>query len=142
VLAVMAQTRWRGSIERGYRDAAAAAGVPEDSIDAGASSLLRGLITAEEFPALYPLIAAGAFDPGPDDPFAFGLDRVLDGIERYIAQQPADRVRPGWPEPDHADGDPKVKEAAKAVREAEKSLREARKRERQARTNAGERLKR
>jgi AcrR family transcriptional regulator len=142
VLAVMAQTRWRGSIERGYRDAAAAAGVPEDSIDAGASSLLRGLITAEEFPALYPLIAAGAFDPGPDDPFAFGLDRVLDGIERYIAQQPADRVRPGWPEPDHTDGDPKVKEAAKAVREAEKSLREARKRERQARTNAGERLKR
>src|SRR4051812_8725765 len=31
-LAVMAQTRWRGSIERGYRDAAAAAGIPEDAL--------------------------------------------------------------------------------------------------------------
>jgi AcrR family transcriptional regulator len=142
VLAVMAQTRWRGSIERGYRDAAAAAGVAEDSIDASASALLRDLITAEGFPSLHPLIEAGAFDPGPDDPFAFGLDRVLDGVERYLAQQPGDRVRPAWPEPDHTDGDPKVKEAAKAVRDAEKALREARKRERQARTNARERLKR
>jgi AcrR family transcriptional regulator len=141
-LAVIAQTRWRGSIERGYRDAAAAAGVPEDSLDAGVASLLRELITPEEFPYLHPLIAEGAFEPGPDDPFAFGLDRVLDGIERYVSQQPADRARPGWAEPDPADGDPKVKEAAKAVREAEKSLREARKRERQARTNARERLKR
>jgi AcrR family transcriptional regulator len=140
-LAVIAQTRWRGAIERGYRDAAAAAGVPEDSLDLGAASLLRELITPEEFPFLHPLIVAGAFDPGPDDPFAFGLDRVLDGIESYIAQQPADRQRPTWPEPDATDGDAKVKEAAKAVREAEKALREARKRERQARSNARERLK-
>lgn len=142
VLAVMAQTRWRGSIERGYRDAAAAAGIPEDSIDAGVSTLLRDLITAEEFPSLYPLIEAGAFDPGPDDPFAFGLDRVLDGIERYIAQQPAERTRPTWEAADATDGDPKVREAAKAVREAERSLREARKRERESRRAARERLRR
>jgi AcrR family transcriptional regulator len=140
-LAVIAQTRWRGSIERGYREAAEAAGMSEDSLDLGAASLLRELITPEEFPSLHPLIVAGAFEPGPDDPFAFGLDRVLDGIERYIAQQPADRQRPTWSAPDPADGDPKVKEAAKAVREAEKSLREARKRERQARTNARDRLR-
>lgn len=143
VLAVIAQTRWRGSIERGYRDAAAAAGVPEDSIDAGAASLLRELITAEEFPYLHPLIADGAFDSGPDDPFAFGLERVLDGIDTYIRALPADRVRPGWVDAEPAvDGDPKVKEAGKGVREAQKALREARKRERQARAIARERLRR
>lgn len=142
VLAVMAQTRWRGSIERGYRETAAAAGIAEDSVDAGTAALLRELITAEDFPFLHPLILEGAFDPGPDDPFAFGLERMLDGVERYIAQRPADRVRPQWGEPDPTDGDPKVKEAAKGVREAEKALREARKRERQARTSARERLKR
>jgi len=143
VLAVMAQTRWRGSIERGYRDAATAAGIPEDSIDAGAASLLRELITAEEFPHLHPLIEGGAFDPGPDDPFAFGLDRVLDGIDTYIRAQPADRVRPGWADAEPGvDADPKVKEAGKGVREAQKALREARKRERQARASARERLRR
>lgn len=141
-LAVMAQTRWRGSIERGYRDAAAAAGIPEDAIDSGAASMLDALITAEEFPHLRVLLDDGAFAPGPDDPFAFGLDRVLDGIERYIEAQPADRVRPGWETPDAVASDPKVREAAKGVREAEKNLREARKRERQARTNAAEKLRR
>ena len=142
-LAVMAQTRWRGTIERGYREAAEAAGVAPDAIDQGAASMLGQLITAEEFPHLRVLLDDGAFAPGPDDPFAFGLERVLDGIERYISLQPAERVRPGWGEVDPAvDGDPKVREAAKGVREAEKALREARKRERQARTAAAERLRR
>jgi len=141
-LAVMAQTRWRGTIERGYRDAAAAAGISENAIDSGAASLLDTLITGEEFPYLRVLLDDGAFAPGPDDPFAFGLDRVLDGIERYIAAQPADRVRPGWEAPDAVGADPKVREEAKRVREAEKNLREARKRERQARSHAAERLKR
>ena len=142
-LAVMAQTRWRGTIERGYREAAEAAGIAPDTLDSGVASVLGGLITAEEFPYLRVLLDDGAFGPGPDDPFAFGLDRVLDGIERYISLQPADRVRPAWGEVDPAiDGDPKVKEAAKGVREAEKALREARKRERQARTAAAEKLRR
>lgn len=142
VLAVMAQTRWRGSIERGYRDAAAAAGISENAIDSGAASLLDALITGEEFPYLRVLLDDGAFAPGPDDPFAFGLDRVLDGIERYIEAQPAERLRPAWAAPDTVGSDPKVKEAAKGVREAEKALREARNRERQARTNAAEKLRR
>jgi AcrR family transcriptional regulator len=142
-LAVMAQTRWRGTIERGYREAAEAAGVAPDAIDQGAASMLGQLITAEEFPSLRVLLDDGAFAPGPDDPFAFGLDRVLDGIERYISLQPADRVRPAWGEVDPAvDGDPKVKEAAKGVREAEKALREARKREREARKVARDRRSR
>jgi AcrR family transcriptional regulator len=142
-LAVMAQTRWRGTIERGYREAAEAAGVATDAIDQGAASMLDQLITAEDFPYLRVVLDHGAFAPGPDDPFAFGLERVLDGIERYISLQPAERVRPGWAELDPAVGaDPKVREAAKGVREAEKALREARKRERQARSAAAEKLRR
>jgi AcrR family transcriptional regulator len=140
-LAVMAQTRWRGSIERGYRDAARAAGMSEDAIDSTAAEMLGDLITGEEFPYLKVLLDDGAFAPGPDDPFAFGLDRVLDGIERYIATQPADRVRAGWADPDPTDRDQRVREAAKGVREAEKNLREARKRERQARAAAREKLR-
>jgi AcrR family transcriptional regulator len=140
-LAVIAQTRWRGSIERGYREAALASGMPEDAIDSTAARMLGELITAEEFPYLRVLLDEGAFAPGPDDPFEFGLDRVLDGIESYIATQPADRVRPGWDAPDPTDSDQRVREAAKGVREAEKNLREARKRERQARTNAREKLR-
>ena len=138
-LLVMAQTRWQGSIERGYREAARAAGTPENDLDLAAAAVLRELITAEEFPYLRVILEHGAFEPGPEDPFAFGLDRVLDGIERYISLQPADRVRPTWAADDSTDNDPKVREATKGVREAEKNLREARKRERQARTNARER---
>jgi AcrR family transcriptional regulator len=137
VLAVMAQTRWQGTIERGYREAAEASGTAENDLDRAAALMLRDLITAEEFPYLHVILQDGAFDPGPDDPFAFGLDRVLDGIERYISLQPTDRERPIWTADDSAVGsDPKVREAAKSVREAEKNLREARKRERQARSNA------
>jgi AcrR family transcriptional regulator len=140
VLAVMAQTRWQGTIERSYREAAQASGTPANDLDRAAAVLLRDLITAEEFPYLSVILDDGAFDPGPDDPFAFGLDRVLDGIERYISLKPADRERATPSTDDPAIGnDAKVREAAKSVREAEKNLREARKRERQARTNARER---
>ncbi len=141
-LAVIAQTRWQGSIERGYRETAQAAGTPENDIDLAAAAVLRELITVEEFPHLRVVLDDGAFEPGPDDPFAFGLDRVLDGIERYISLQPADRIRPTWGADDPTARDPKVREAAKGVREAEKNLREARKRERQARTNARARTER
>jgi AcrR family transcriptional regulator len=138
-LAVMAQTRWQASIERGYRDAALGAGSPGYEPDLVAAAVLRDLITAEEFPHLRRVLDDGAFEPGTDDPFAFGLERVLDGAEHYISSQPADRVRPTWAADDATGNDPKVREAAKGVREAEKNLREARKRERQARSNARER---
>jgi AcrR family transcriptional regulator len=138
-LAVMAQTRWQGMIERGYRDAAAAAGTAENDLDLAAAAMLRDLITAEEFPYLRVVLDDGALEPGPDDPFAFGLARVLDGVAQYISLQPADRVRPTWSPDDPTGSDPKVREAAKGVREAEKNLREARKRERQARSNAHDR---
>jgi AcrR family transcriptional regulator len=50
---------------------------------------LKRLLDAERFPALRRAIDAGIFDPEgeePDDDFRFGLERVLDGIERLINQ--------------------------------------------------------
>jgi hypothetical protein len=50
---------------------------------------LKRLLDAERFPALRRAIDAGIFDPEgeePDDDFRFGLERVLDGIERLIDQ--------------------------------------------------------
>lgn len=57
--------------------------------------LITTLTTAEQFPALHELIAAGAFDEvdpeqqDPNEDFAFGLERVLDGIEALIRSRSA-----------------------------------------------------
>lgn len=81
-LALIAQTRWRSTIERGYRAAAAATGSDEDGLDRAAQAMLDRLITAEQHPHVRRIVDAGAFGPGSGsgDPFAFGLDRVLDGV--------------------------------------------------------------
>lgn len=143
-LAVMAQSRFQGLVERGYDDAAAAAGVTPDQLDAAAATTLMSRITPEAYPELSRAIAAGLFGPGPDDPFEFGLELILDGVERLRERDPASRKPPPSPpaDPDEVLHDRKVREAQKAVREAEKQLREARKREREARTAARERLAR
>jgi AcrR family transcriptional regulator len=51
---------------------------------------LTDLLDAERYPALSRAIAAGIFAPSEGDAdtdFAFGLDRVLDGVERLVAQR-------------------------------------------------------
>jgi Tetracyclin repressor-like, C-terminal domain len=40
---------------------------------------------ADRFPALAKAVAEGAFEAGGVDPLAFGLDRILDGVEALIA---------------------------------------------------------
>jgi AcrR family transcriptional regulator len=52
----------------------------------GYSDTLRRLTDAERFPALHQVLDAGVFDRAdpPDDEFAFGLQRILDGIEALI----------------------------------------------------------
>jgi AcrR family transcriptional regulator len=62
-----------------------AAGTPNDAMS-GYAELLRTLTDAERFPALHRLLAAGVFDRAdpPDDEFAFGLQRILDGIEALV----------------------------------------------------------
>ncbi|MHA6480881.1 TetR/AcrR family transcriptional regulator [Paenibacillus sp. strain BS8-2] len=52
------------------------------------TAALRELISAKDFPHLYPIVMSGAYtgekgSPIEDD-LDFGLERILDGIERYI----------------------------------------------------------
>lgn len=142
-LAIMGQTRWQGVVERGYVSAAAAAGTSTDELDRVAETALAQLVTPEAFPEVARLVANGVFS-SDDDPFVFGLDRLLDGVEFYLQHRPADGRVPSPPsdeDPVEVLHDKRVREAQKAIREAEKQLREARKREREARKAARDRLK-
>ena len=134
ILLVTGQLRWQSTIEHSYEVAADAAGIDPQAIDDGRSAVLDAFVTAEEFPALRRAVDAGVFAEG-EDPFAFGLERVLDGVADYVAKRERG-PRPAPPvvhrEPAEVSGDRRVRESRKAVREAEKRLREARKVERQA----------
>jgi AcrR family transcriptional regulator len=132
-----------GIVERDVARAADQYGADSVSGEAFAGALAE-LVTPERFPYLGPLVASGAYTapPGEDgqDDFAFGLERILDGIERYVdARRAGEPVAapPGRPEP--VPSDKAVREAAKLRREAEVRLREARKREREVIAKARER---
>lgn len=143
-LLVLSHSRWQATIERSYIEAARAAGVSPDDLDTEAQSLLERLVAPEAFPEVHAAIVAGAFGPEGGDPFVFGLDRILDGIQHYLDTRPADAVVPlpvAPDDPPEVEHDPKVREAGKAVREAEKLLRDARKREREARKIARSRVR-
>lgn len=49
---------------------------------------LARLTDPERFPALHAALASGVFDhdDDPDDEFAFGLERVLDGIHALVSR--------------------------------------------------------
>jgi AcrR family transcriptional regulator len=109
------------------------------------TAALAELVTPERFPDLAPLVASGVYadaDGGEQDDFAFGLDRILDGIERYVAERGGMSPAAPAPLPEPIPRDKAVREAAKARREAETRLREARKREREAIARARERAAR
>ncbi|MGO4299557.1 TetR/AcrR family transcriptional regulator [Leifsonia sp. RAF41] len=109
------------------------------------TSALAELVTPERFPDLAPLVASGTYadaDGGEQDDFAFGLERILDGIERYVAAKGGAKAVPTPQPSDPVPRDKAVREAAKARREAESKLREARKREREAIARARERAAR
>lgn len=117
-------------------------GTPGDEVTgASFAPALAALVTPDRFPDLAPVIASGAYTSNEFDDFAFGLERVLDGIERYIDRGGASATTTAPDDDDSAlyGSDKRVKEAAKSRREAEKSLRDARKREREAVKAARER---
>ena len=57
------------------------------------SSALKKLVTPEQFPDLYPVLMSGAYteeneeDNTVGDDFAFGLERILDGIEQFLSSR-------------------------------------------------------
>jgi Transcriptional regulator len=114
-----------------------------------ASEALKELVTAERFPDLYPLVQSGVYADeeaeGAErfDDFAFGVERILDGVQAHMdavastaGRPPAET--PATPLPD-VSRDKNVREAAKSRREVEVKLREALKRERDLVAKARER---
>jgi AcrR family transcriptional regulator len=65
---------------------AAGAAAPDPEMMFSYGRLMARLTSPERFPALHAVLAAGVFDEPDDgdDEFAFGLERVLDGIETLI----------------------------------------------------------
>jgi AcrR family transcriptional regulator len=61
----------------------------------GYGTLLTRLTDAEDYPALHKAIASGAFDDDDnlDNEYAYGLQRILDGIETLIRRYRRPRTR-------------------------------------------------
>ncbi|MGO2684119.1 MAG: TetR/AcrR family transcriptional regulator [Microbacterium sp.] len=145
-LAVTGSARWYGIVIAGYAEQARSTGMSPEQITVYEAELFDRVITAEEFPSLRAVIEAGVF-LADDDPFHFGIERIFDGVEAYIARVDRGDKRPAvdtWliPEPAELAEDKKLREARKAVRAAEKALRDARKAERQVLKDARERTAR
>jgi AcrR family transcriptional regulator len=68
-------------------DAAGRDGRTVEATMAEVGQLMRQLVRPEQFPMLRRVIDAGAMDRAddPGDDFAFGLARILDGIEAYVS---------------------------------------------------------
>ncbi|WP_136708684.1 TetR/AcrR family transcriptional regulator [Agromyces sp. H66] len=141
LLLLTSYARATSAQDRDLAAAAAAAANPSEVTGEDFFAALAEFVTPERFPDLAPLFAAGGYIAAPgqdggelDDDFAFGLERILDGLEHHIARLEAGEP-PRTTEPPAALDHPRdkaVREAARARREAERALREARKREREA----------
>ncbi len=139
VLLLNGQTRWQGNIERGYMQLSRSTGEEPAELDRAAAQILATFVTPENFPVLAEAVAAGVFTED-DDPFEFGLARVLDGIEHYMSTAGPRQVD-APPPIDEFGRDEGVRRARELVRESEKRVREARKKEREAIAKARERAK-
>ncbi|MGW3190904.1 TetR/AcrR family transcriptional regulator [Streptomyces ardesiacus] len=74
---------------------AAHTGVPAERVGADYAQILERVLDTDRFPTLTRVVAAGAFRPGagPGEgtthDLEFGLQRLLDGIERYVEERTA-----------------------------------------------------
>lgn len=145
LLLVTGQTRWEATIERGYTISNQSLGLTPEQRDIADAHIITTLVTEEAFPDLYAAIRAGAFGPDEQNPFEFGLARLLDGLESYMAARdsnphaPVERPPLAQVETDAYPRDEGVKRARQTRRELEKKLREAQKAEREAIAKARER---
>jgi AcrR family transcriptional regulator len=77
------------TLEADLAEAARASGADPRAAASNYGRLLAKLTDAERFPALHTLVASGIFEGAeePEDPdaeFAFGLERVLDGVDALV----------------------------------------------------------
>ncbi|WBB69777.1 TetR/AcrR family transcriptional regulator [Micromonospora sp. WMMD812] len=72
------------------QEGSAASGRTPDEIMSEYARLVARVADPARFPALHEVLASGAIDQddGPDDEFAFGLERVLDGVEALVSRRP------------------------------------------------------
>jgi AcrR family transcriptional regulator len=86
LLLVNGFVRNQATLEADLMQAAHASGIALEHAGAAYARLLGRLIDAERFPAIHAVLAARTFDPPgtPADDVAFGLDRILDGIEVLV----------------------------------------------------------
>ncbi|NUU25844.1 MAG: TetR/AcrR family transcriptional regulator [Streptomycetaceae bacterium] len=52
-----------------------------------ATPMLERLIQQSRYPTLYGVWASGAFEVAPEEGFEFGLQRLLDGVERLVEER-------------------------------------------------------
>lgn len=88
LLIVTGHARWAGIVLAGYARAAREEGHSDADIALREDATFRQLITADAYPDLRAAIDAGVF-LDESDPFAFGLQRSLDGVADYIAHAEA-----------------------------------------------------
>lgn len=69
-----------------FSDSFSSAGATSHEAMSFYSSLLGKLADSEQFPAFHAALSGGGYDleGGEDDEFIFGLDRILDGIEKLV----------------------------------------------------------
>jgi AcrR family transcriptional regulator len=97
ILLISGYARSAGILQRDM-DRMIGAGSSEEAFSGLAfTSALKQLVTPDQFPYLSGVVASGVYtgesgDAGPiDDDFDFGLERILDGIAAYLAQQNTNR---------------------------------------------------
>lgn len=144
VLSITGEARWYGMVLAGYAAQSRITGLSAEEVSAQEANLFDRVITSDEYPALREAVDAGVFRT-EGDPFRFTIERLLDGVESYMAGLDGGMnhdTRKPWVELDPAEvaGDRKYRDAQKALREAEKALADARKHERHMRRDAHERL--
>lgn len=158
-LLVTGAARWKGLVMAGYEEESRATGMSAAEVSARESQLFDAVITADGYPSLRRAIDAGVFT-STADPFDFGLDRGLDGLEEYISRVARERdaaaagstaVPPGSIVPEREEPSPPsddAEEGPAAIADddpdvaADKKLREARKEVRQAQKVLAEARKR
>lgn len=92
LLMVTGHARWAGIVLAGYARARRVSGSSEEEVTRREDALYRSLISADAYPDLRAAIDAGVF-LDEADPFAFALQRSLDGVASYIEARAAGAPR-------------------------------------------------
>jgi hypothetical protein len=94
ILLLTGYVRSYATLEADLAEGAMASGSDPQAASSNYGRLLAKLTDAERFPALHTLVTSGLFEQEePEDPnaeFAFGLERVLDGIDALVRARSRD----------------------------------------------------